>query len=279
MAVDSAEEGGLLRWVHADLLDVTAHESLLREAGATHLLHLAWYAEHGKFWQAAVNLEWATASAHLVRAFCGAGGERVVVAGTCAEYDPSYGVCRESTTPLVPHTHYGVCKDATRRLVASLCEQKQLSWAWGRIFLLYGRGEVPSRLVPALAAALQGQRPAFSIDSSAYRDFLQVSDVAEALVSLLQASTSGAFNISSHQPVQLSDLVKLLAAQLRADPEPILKLAAVRPGEPRLLVGDNSALQALGWHPAVSLAAGLADAVGGLRQAVNVAPLNVMEPN
>ena len=54
---------------------------------ADHLLHLAWYAEPGKFWNAPENLDWVAASIRLVREFSNAGGHRVVVAGSCAEYD------------------------------------------------------------------------------------------------------------------------------------------------------------------------------------------------
>ncbi|MFY9293943.1 MAG: NAD(P)-dependent oxidoreductase [Methylorubrum rhodinum] len=71
----------------ADLLDAGSRRAAVRAAGASHLLHLAWVTEPGRYWEAPENLDWTAASLDLVRAFHEAGGERAVVAGTCAEYD------------------------------------------------------------------------------------------------------------------------------------------------------------------------------------------------
>lgn len=240
-------------WIAVDLLGHADFAALVRQAQATHLLHLAWYAEHGQYWSSPLNLRWVEATTRLTEAFCQAGGQRVVVAGTCAEYDWSHGYCREETTPLHPATLYGVAKDATRRLVMAVCQQHQISCAWGRIFLPFGSGESPQRLIPSLLAALRGQRPAFGIYANAYRDFLHASDVAAGLVTLLQTTASGAYNVSSGQPLRLEMLVRHLADILGADPQPLLALSQNRPHEPALLVGESQRLQALGWCPALTL--------------------------
>ncbi|WP_349573388.1 NAD-dependent epimerase/dehydratase family protein [Azotobacter salinestris] len=247
--------------IEADLLEVGDFSRLLDQAQATHLLHLAWYAEHGKYWASPLNLRWVDATTRLVEAFCGAGGCHVVVAGTCAEYDWSHGYCREDSTPLVPATLYGAAKDATRRLVAAVCESYQVTCAWGRIFLPFGTGEASSRLVPSLIDVLQGGRMPFGVNSRAYRDFLHVSDVAEGLVSLLLANAHGVYNISSGQPIQLAAIVTEIARLCRADPQVVLRLASERPSEPPLLVGESLKLRALGWMPQVPLMQGLARSV------------------
>lgn len=244
-------------FIEADLLAAPNVSSLVKESGASHLLHLAWYAEHGKYWTSPLNLRWVEASTRLVEAFCEAGGQRVVVAGTCAEYDWSHGYCRESSTPLNPATLYGTAKDATRRLVMAVCAQHQVACAWGRVFLPFGTGEAGQRLVPSLIEVFRGKRPPFGVNAPAYRDFLHASDVAEGFVALLQNGESGAYNISSGQPVQLAGLVQELAQLLNADPQTVLGLTTERSGEPALLVGENLKLKTLGWQPALSLPQGL----------------------
>ena len=244
-------------WIAADLLASTDWVALVAQAQATHLLHLAWYAEHGRYWVSPLNLRWVDATVQLTEAFCQAGGQQVVVAGTCAEYDWSHGYCREESTPLHPATLYGVAKDAARRLVMAVCQQHQIPCAWGRVFLPFGAGESPQRLIPSLIAALRGQRAPFGVNASAYRDFLHASDVAEGLLTLLQQGAQGAYNISSGQPVQLQALIRQLAELLHAEPAPLLALASERSGEPALLVGDPQRLQALGWRPALSQAQAL----------------------
>lgn len=249
------------QFIEADLLAQPDAAALLRAAQPTHLLHLAWYAEHGKYWTSPLNLRWAEASVRLAEAFCAAGGRRLVAAGTCAEYDWSHGWCREESTPLAPATLYGTAKDACRRLMQAVCAQHSVAFAWARVFLPFGAGESAQRLVPSLASALQGRRDPFAVNAAAYRDFLHAGDVARAFVALLRspAPVEGAFNLSSGQPVAIGEIVRTLASLLGADPQPILQLAAARPGEPALLAGDNSRLvQATGWRPALGLREGLA---------------------
>lgn len=256
-----AADSAFADFIAADLLATPDFATLVKESGATHLLHLAWYAEHGKYWTSPLNLRWVEATTRLVEAFCEAGGQQVVVAGTCAEYDWSHGYCREDSTPLNPATLYGTAKDAARRLVMAVCAQQQVPCAWGRVFLPFGTGEASQRLIPSLIEVFRGKRPPFGVNAPAYRDFLHASDVAEGFVALLCSGASGAYNISSGQPVQLENVVQELARWLDADPQAVLGLTTARSGEPPLLVGENLKLKTLGWQPALSLAQGLEQTV------------------
>src|SRR5262249_18992294 len=139
----------------AGLLDAAPVTGLGRPVRPSHLLHRAWVTTPGGYWTSADNLRWVGASLHLLRAFADAGGRRVVVAGSCAEYDwTAAGTCDEATTPLRPATLYGACKDALRRVLEAFAAQAGLSAAWGRLFFLYGPGEHPDRLVASVARAL-----------------------------------------------------------------------------------------------------------------------------
>lgn len=259
-------ETSTVRFIESDLIDAPDMPTLVRNASATHLLHLAWYAEHGKFWTSPLNLRWMEATTRLVEAFCDAGGQKVVVAGTCAEYDWSYGYCREDSTPLNPDTLYGAVKDATRRLVMAICVQHNIPCAWGRIFIPYGTGEADQRLIPSLIDVFRGKRSPFGVNISAYRDFLHASDVAAAFVTLLRQNAQGAYNISSGQPVRLEMLIGELAQLMAVDSAPLLDLAVERPGEPPLLAGENLRLSQLGWRPACSLTQGLQRTLQGMRR-------------
>jgi nucleoside-diphosphate-sugar epimerase len=261
VAVGRKNPEGSCDFIEADLLSESDFRPVLDEARATHLLHLAWYAEHGKYWASPLNLRWVEATVRLVEAFCAAGGQQVVAAGTCAEYDWSHGYCHEDSTPLVPATLYGTAKDAARRLALAVCAQHQVPCAWGRVFLPFGAGEGRQRLIPSLIEVLQGRQAPFGVNATAHRDFLHASDVAEGFVTLLRSGASGNYNISSGEPVRLAMVVQELAQLLDADPQAVLSLLAIRPGEPPLLVGENTKLKALDWRPALSLAQGLEQTV------------------
>ena len=256
-----ATDSAFAEFVAADLLATPDFSALVKAAGASHLLHLAWYAEHGKYWDSPLNLRWVDASTRLVEAFCQSGGQQVVMVGTCAEYDWDSAWCREDHTPLAPATLYGIAKDATRRLVMAVCAQHGVRCAWGRVFLPYGAGESSQRLIPSLISVFRGLRAPFGVNAPAFRDFLHVSDVAQGLVTLLLKGADGAYNVSLGQPVQLANVLRELAGLLQADPEPMLTLSEKRAGEPALLVGENIKLQSLGWQPALTLGHGLAKTV------------------
>lgn len=263
VAVGRARPQALVPFIEADLLSITDFAPFVQQAQATHLLHLAWYAEHGKYWTSPLNLRWAEATTRLMEAFCAAGGQQVVIAGTCAEYDWTHGYCREDTTPLNPATLYGTAKDVTRRLVMAACAQYQVPCAWGRIFLPFGHGEAASRLIPSLIEVFRGARAPFGVYASAYRDFLHASDVAEGFVRLLTEGASGAYNVCSGEPARLAEVVATLASLLGADPEPVLALTTERHGEPPLLLGENLKIKTLGWRPVLTLAQGLEQTLHG----------------
>lgn len=244
-------------FIEADLLAESVDRSLFEASGATHLLHLAWYVEHGHYWTSEFNPRWVEATMRLVEACCQSGCLGMVLAGTCAEYDWASGICQEDSTPLRPATLYGASKDATRRQAMALCTQHLVPCAWGRVFLPYGPGENGRRLVPSLIEVFRRRLPPFAVDADARRDFLHASDVAEGFVTLLVGQASGEFNICSGEPAGIGDLVRKLAQIMDTDPRAVLELSVGRSGEPPLLVGDNRKLRALGWLPQLSLGQGL----------------------
>lgn len=244
--------------IPVDLLNTLDLAPLMQQAQATHLLHLAWYADYGKFWASPLNFQWVQATLRLVDAFCQQGGQRVVAAGSCAEYDWSYGYLREDATPCKPATTYGVAKNATRQLLAAQCALHGTSFAWGHIFFPFGQGEARQRMLPSLLEVFRGNAAPFGVNASAYRGMLHVPDAAKAFVCLLTDAAQGSYNICSGQPVQIEQVVRILADVLHADPMQVLDLASQRPGDPPMLVGDNTKLLATGWTPDWTLEQGLA---------------------
>jgi nucleoside-diphosphate-sugar epimerase len=246
-------------WHQVDLLDQRQVAATIAAIHPTHLLHLAWYTAPGKYWTALENFGWVRGSLALAESFVANGGQRLVSAGTCAEYDWRYGYCSEAVTPLVPATTYGVCKDALRRLLDALTARTGLSSAWGRLFFLYGPHEQPGRLVPSVATALLRGQPAPCSHGNQIRDVLYVEDVASAFVALLDSGVAGAVNIASGDPVRLREIIFGLADLLGRRDLVQLGVVATSPDEPPLLVADVARLRnEVGWHPRYDRERGLA---------------------
>jgi nucleoside-diphosphate-sugar epimerase len=254
-------------WHAADLLEPGAAERLLRSVRPSHLLHLAWFATPGEFWSSPENDRWVEASTTLFREFAAVGGERIVVAGTCAEYDWSSGVCVEGKTPLQPATPYGRSKHLLHERTEQLASEVDITAAWGRIFFVYGPHEHPNRLVASVIGSLLRGTEARCSHGLQVRDFLHVSDVADAFVALLDAEAVGPVNIASGSGTRVRDLVELVAAAIgRQD---LLRFGAVPapPGDPEVLVADVHRLRAeLAWAPRFSLEEGVTQTVEWWRQ-------------
>ena len=245
-------------WYQADLLDSEQASDLIARVCPTHLLHLAWFVVPGAYWTSPENFRWIQASLNLLEAFSRHGGQRVVVAGTCAEYDWAYGYCSEQTTPLLPENVYGICKHALQILLDAFAEQAGIGAAWGRIFFLYGPHEPSDKLVASVVRSVLRGEPAPCSHGNQIRDFLYVKDVASAFVSLLQSDVRGVVNIASGLPVSLKDVVNKIGEKLnRAD---LIRLGErpVSPSDPPLLVADARRLtEEVGWMPEFDLDVGL----------------------
>ncbi|MFN0279624.1 MAG: NAD-dependent epimerase/dehydratase family protein [Pyrinomonadaceae bacterium] len=228
----------------ADLLDRAAAERLVRSIGPSHLLHFAWYVEHGKFWNAPGNNEWVKASEKLFETFVNAGGKRIVAAGTCAEYDwkSGDGVFTETGSLTEPATLYGKAKHDLHKSLEKIVRQTSASYAWGRLFFLFGEHEHPVRFVPSVIQSLLNNENAKCSSGEQIRDLMYVDDAGAAFAALLDSDVGGAVNIGTGTPVKLGEVAKMIAGII-GRPE-MLDLGAIPTpdGEPRKLVADITRL-------------------------------------
>jgi nucleoside-diphosphate-sugar epimerase len=256
----------------ADLLDGARVDQLLSEVKATHLLHFAWIATPGVYRDSPDNFRWRSASEHLLHAFRLHGGRRVMMAGSCAEYDWSrVGVCDEKDSPLAnetlaPLSPYAECKIALQRALADFGREEHLSTAWGRIFFQFGPDEHPDRLVPSVIRHLLLNREAPCSHGNQIRSFLHAADVGEAFAAVLDGELEGPVNIGSDERITLKELLTRIGAQIgRAD---LLRLGArpAAPREPPLLVPEIRRLRdEAGWRPRFTLDQGLTDTIAWWR--------------
>jgi nucleoside-diphosphate-sugar epimerase len=257
-----------VRWLRADLSEPADRVRVVREAQATHLVHLAWRPVHGDLASSRENVDWLTHSVDLVRLFVDGGGKRIVGCGSCFEYDWSYGVCKEDATPLQPVTLYGVAKHALHVATSGLARQAGVSFAWARLFFLYGPDEHPSRLVASVIVALLDGKPAETSHGRQIRDYMHADDAGEGLAALALSEAQGALNIATGTAVSLKDLIGEIASQLGRPDLVRLGARAAQPHEPPIIVGDpTKARQTFGFESRIDLPAGISRTIAGIRVA------------
>jgi nucleoside-diphosphate-sugar epimerase len=236
--------------IHAvDLLDPDAVDALFTTVRPSHVLHLAWTTTPGAYWTCADNARWQAAGVRLAAA---ASGARLVVAGTCAEYDWTGNATCDERDVCKPATPYGLAKLALQQHVAAVHDNA----AWARIFLPFGPFEARPRLVPSVINALLDHQPALCSPGLHVRDFLYVEDVGNALAALVDSALTGIVNVASGTGVPVRDVA--LGLQARIGGEVNFQARNLPAGEPPTLIAAVHRLRdELGWSPAFTLDEGL----------------------
>jgi nucleoside-diphosphate-sugar epimerase len=249
-------------WHKADLLNRTDVKKIFDSVSPKYLLHLAWDVKPGSYLESINNFDWLLSSLHLLKEFAKYGGRRAVCAGTCFEYDLRYGYCTENLTPTIPSTYYGSCKHQLQSVGEKYAEKAGFDFAWGRIFYPYGPYEYPKRLVPSVILSLLNDEVAQCTHGNQVRDFLHVSDVAGAFVTLLDSDVNGNVNIGSGKAVSIKELVLQIAKSLGKDEDIRLGALPERKNEQPIIVADTTRLRKeLRWHQKYSLEEGIIDTI------------------
>lgn len=222
-----------------DLKDPNQCTKLMEEIQPHYLLHLAWETAHGQFWHARSNTVWLTGAIALLESFALQGGQRAVIAGSCAE--------------LTPTTLYGACKESLRLIAEPLLHSYDVSMAWGRIFFPYGPYEKAGRLIPSLISALRNQTPFSCSSPNTMCDYLYVEDVAAALVFLLESKLQGTIEIGSGEGIAVGDLVDKIAKKL--DASHLIKWEHAE--TPHTFIANPDRLKKWGWEPSYTLETGI----------------------
>lgn len=248
-------------WHQLDLLQSGAAGDLIRQANPDSILHLAWYAVPGKFWDAPDNNDWVGASLELLNACSERGASRFVAAGSCAEYGLTAGECVEESTPLSPSSLYAASKQSLCARIEQCSRQSGVSTSWARIFFLYGPHEHPARPVAYVVRSVLKGEPAACSEGSQILDFMHVEDVASALVALLDSRVQGPVNIGSGIPVSLRTVFETIGGQL-GRPE-LIQFGAREGATPAHRIWANTRRLAgdLGWLPRFTLASGIAQTI------------------
>jgi len=249
-------------WHKADLLNENDSRVLCQEVRPTHLLHFAWYVHPKDYKTSSKNEQWVRATLALMRAFKEHGGERAVLAGTAMEYDWSIpqDFLSESNSPLRPANPYGKSKHETHLASLAFARDHKLSFAWGRIFLLYGPYEAPARLVPYIINALLDNKIAECTSGEQIRDILHVADVGDAFAALIDSPIEGAVNIGSGSPTPLKEIILTIGDIL--EKRECIRLGAISTDEaPRLVFDTGRLMNEVGWRPRYTLENGLRETI------------------
>jgi len=178
--------------------------------GIDTVVHVAWYAEPGRYLTSARNLDCLAGTLKLAQGAAAAGVRRFVGIGTCFEYDLTGGTLSVDT-PLKPLTPYAAAKAGAFLTLSQWLPLQQVEFCWCRLFYLYGEGEDARRLVPYLRARLGAGEPAELTSGEQVRDFLDVREAGRMIAAHALGEDTGAVNVCSGIPVTVRELALRIA--------------------------------------------------------------------
>ena len=247
-----------IKWHQADLKNSSLTQNLIAKIQPTHLLHFAWCAEPGKFWTDPENTKWVRSSLELIKTFHEQGGKRVVISGSCAEYDWNKSFLSENSSHQNPATLYGKCKQELQIKSQSFCHETGLSLCWVRIFFVYGPYEHPARLVPSVVRSLLKNEHADCSHGNQKRDLLFVEDVASGFVSILEDKITGIVNIGSGRGVRLKNVIETIGDKIGRKNLIRMGVLPSPQNDPPILVANTKRLtEEVGWAPKFNINTGL----------------------
>jgi dTDP-L-rhamnose 4-epimerase len=199
-------------------------------------------------------------------------GEWEVPCPVCGR--PLEPVLTNEEKPLQFTSVYAITKKTQEELALCFGRAYGIPTVALRFFNVYGSRQALSNPYTGVAAIfmarlLSGRPPKLFEDGRQTRDFIHVSDVADAVVRSLEAEdeVSGAFNVCTGRPVSIRQVAEALARRLGVDIPPEV-VGRYRAGDIRHCVGDPArAAEALGFRATTSFDDGLDELIAWSREA------------
>ncbi|MEO7674288.1 MAG: UDP-glucose 4-epimerase GalE, partial [Pyrinomonadaceae bacterium] len=242
---------------------------IVSEHGITACVHFAAYAYVGEsVTDPAKYFENNTVQTNnLLNALIEAGVKRVVFSSTCATYGTPERVPIDEEHPQKPINPYGWTKFMTERILESYDTAYGLKFVALRYFNAAGatgkfgeHHDPETHLIPNVLKAADGQLPFVSVfggdydtpDGTCIRDYIHVSDLADAHIRALRYLESGGasehINLGNGRGFSVMEVID--AAKKVTGRAIDVRIEPRRAGDPPRLIADaGKAFAVLGWKP------------------------------
>jgi len=259
---------------HGDISDRKRLDTVIKHYQPAAVMHFAAYAnvgesakDPGKYYRNNV-----AGTLTLLEAMRDEGINKLVFSSTCATYGKSEQVLITEDHAQKPINPYGMSKLMIEQILRDFDSAHGLSSVSLRYFNAAGadpEGEIgeshdpETHLIPLVLDAAAGIQPAVTVfgndyntpDGTCIRDYIHVSDLANAHVLALKALEKGAastaYNLGNGKGFSVLDVIQAVerVTQLSVP----FKIGPRREGDPSHLVGDaHRVSEALNWRPQFS---------------------------
>ena len=140
--------------------------------------------------------------------------KKIIVTGSCWEYNKKMGVCTESDI-CISGNYFTWAKNSLRDFLEFECLQKNINFIWSRVFYVYGPQQRKGSLIPTVIENIQnGIVPELKTPFNS-NDFIYVDDVADGLIQFaVKDVPSGIYNLGNGESVPIIDVVSKIETSI-----------------------------------------------------------------
>jgi len=254
-------------FVQGDLADAAAVDAVFAAHQPEAVMHFASHTLVGESMQDPFRYlgDNVTNALNLLRAAVTHGVRRFILSSTANLFDAPQQIPIAETEAIVPGSPYGESKYIIERFLHWMDHINGLRFAALRYFNAAGatedRGEdhhPEFHLIPIVLQVALGQREHVTIfgddygtpDGTCVRDYIHVSDLAQAHILALHALDQGSrvYNLGNGQGFSVQQVIET-AREITGHPIPA-RVGPRRPGDPATLVAGSQRIRdELGWQP------------------------------
>lgn len=172
--------------------------------------------------------------------------------GSCFEYGDHGETILTEDMECYPESLYAISKNASTNLVAEYAKIQNVNMITVRPFGVFGEGEGLNRLAPFIIQSCINGEKVKTTEGNQVRDFVNVKDVAKAVIALSNASyvPYEIYNICSDNPVKVKDFITEVVETCDFDIS-LINFGALpyRKNEAMIFAGSNKKLQNIIHYP------------------------------
>lgn len=252
-------------FIEGDLGDSAAITAAVSQTAPDAVMHFAAYALVGESMEdpSMYFRNNVIGGIHLAEAMVAAGVRKIVFSSTCATYGQPDQVPITEETLQRPQNPYGESKLMFEKILAWHQQINGLQPVFLRYFnacgatAKFGEDHDPeTHLIPLVLRVALGQRESVKIfgddydtpDGTCLRDYIHISDLAQAHMLALEKDVSGPFNLGTGSGNSVLEVIEA-CREVTGHAIPAERVAR-RPGDPaRLVASAEKARRVLGWQP------------------------------
>jgi nucleoside-diphosphate-sugar epimerase len=178
-----------------------------------------------------------------------------------------YGIFKSKATETqseAPISMYGMAKYTFKQISEFICKYNNIKWVWVRPCIIYGNGDVPTRLIPSLIKKLLAGEDCVLDDCSATIDYLNIRDFSSAIIHIITCNQTGIFNICSSNEYSVRHVINIIKKNVGSKANIIFDVSKNRKNVSDYICGSNEKLKKIGWKQTIDIEDGIIDMINSV---------------